>query len=66
MGFRGVALPTYNYFYPNDAALYPLYGAAQELGCPSLYHTGLSVFQNSASNTATPSSSTMSPSASPT
>ena len=39
--------PTYNYFYPNDAALYPLYGAAQELGMPVMYHTGLSVFQNS-------------------
>lgn len=48
MGFRGVKLyPTYNYFYPNDAALYPLYGAAQELGMPVMYHTGLSVFQNS-------------------
>ena len=48
MGFRGVKLyPTYNYFYPNDAALYPLYGAAQELEMPVMYHTGLSVFQNS-------------------
>ncbi len=43
--FRGVKLyPTYQYFYPNDVRLYPLYAKAQELGVPVLLHTGSSVF----------------------
>jgi len=43
--FRGVKLyPTYQYFYPNDARIYPLYAKAQELGVPVLLHTGSSVF----------------------
>ena len=43
--FRGVKLyPTYNFFYPNDARIYPLYAKAQELGVPVLLHTGSSVF----------------------
>lgn len=47
-GFRGVKLyPTYNFFYPNDPMLYPLYEAAQELGLPVMFHTGLSVFKGS-------------------
>lgn len=42
---RAVKLaPTYQYFYPNDARLYPLYAAAQELGVPVHVHTGTSVF----------------------
>lgn len=44
-GFRGLKLyPTYQYFYPNDALLYPLYAKAQELGVPVMWHTGSSVF----------------------
>lgn len=47
-GMRGLKLfPTYNYFYPNDARLYPLYEAAQELGLPLMFHTGSSVFPGS-------------------
>ena len=47
-GFKGVKLyPTYNYFYPNDAALYPLYAKAASLSVPILFHTGSSIFQNS-------------------
>lgn len=45
LGFRGLKLyPTYQYFYPNDAMLYPLYAKAQELGIPVKWHTGSSVF----------------------
>jgi predicted TIM-barrel fold metal-dependent hydrolase len=44
-GFRGLKLyPTYEYFYPNDAMLYPVYAVAQELGIPVMWHTGSSVF----------------------
>jgi predicted TIM-barrel fold metal-dependent hydrolase len=44
-GFRGLKLyPTYQYFYPNDALLYPLYAKAEELGVPTMWHTGSSVF----------------------
>lgn len=47
-GFKGVKLyPTYNYFYPNDSALYPLYAVAEKLEIPILFHTGSSVFKNS-------------------
>ena len=47
-GFRGVKLyPTYNFFYPNDPMMYPLYETAQELGLPVMFHTGLSVFKGS-------------------
>lgn len=47
-GFRGLKLyPTYNFFYPNDPAMYPLYETAQELGIPVMFHTGISVFKNS-------------------
>ena len=46
-GFRGLKLlPTYNYFYPNEPMLYPLYAAAQELGIPVLAHTGSSILHN--------------------
>ena len=45
LGFRGVKLyPTYQHFYPNDARLYPLYGACQELRLPVMVHTGSSIF----------------------
>lgn len=45
-GFRGLKLyPAYNYFYPNDRELYPVYAAAQDLGIPVMVHTGSSVFR---------------------
>lgn len=48
LGFRGLKLyPTYQYYYPNDALLYPLYAAAQELGIPVSMHLGSSVFTGS-------------------
>lgn len=44
-GFRGLKLlPTYQFFYPNDAAIYPIYATAEELQIPVLIHTGSSVF----------------------
>jgi predicted TIM-barrel fold metal-dependent hydrolase len=44
-GFRGLKLyPTYNYFYPNDRMLYPVYAKAEELGIPVKWHTGTSAF----------------------
>ena len=44
-GFKGLKLyPTYEYFYPNDAMLYPVYAVAQDLGIPVMWHTGSSVF----------------------
>ncbi|MDX9787714.1 MAG: amidohydrolase family protein [Desulfobacterales bacterium] len=44
-GFRGIKMyPTYQYFYPNDAIVYPLYAKAQELGLPISFHTGSSTF----------------------
>ncbi len=47
-GFKGLKLyPTYNHFYPNDPAIYPLYAAAERLSIPVLFHTGSSVFKNS-------------------
>ena len=46
-GFMGLKMyPTYDHFYPNEAKLYPLYAAAQELGVPVLFHTGSSIFKN--------------------
>lgn len=45
-GFRGVKLyPTYQYFYPNDRIMYPMYAKAEELGIPVMLHTGSSVFK---------------------
>lgn len=35
-------LPPYQYFYPNDRRLYPLYARAEELRLPCTFHTGLS------------------------
>jgi len=47
-GFRGLKLyPTYNYFFPNDRMLYPIYSMAEELQIPVMFHTGSSIFQNS-------------------
>ncbi|MDD3653209.1 MAG: amidohydrolase family protein [Desulfotomaculaceae bacterium] len=45
-GFRGLKMyPTYNYFYPNEPLVYPIYAKAEELGIPILFHTGSSVFK---------------------
>lgn len=46
MGIRVIKLyPTYQYFYPNESFLYPLYESAQELDIPIMVHTGSSVFK---------------------
>ncbi len=46
-GCRGLKLyPTYQHFYPNDNRLFPIYGRAQELGIPIMFHTGSSTFPN--------------------
>lgn len=48
LGFKGIKMyPTYQHFYPNDKEMYPLYGTAQELGVPIMFHTGSSVFKGS-------------------
>lgn len=48
LGCRGVKLyPTYQYFYPNDPILYPLYGVCEEAQLPVMVHTGSSVFPGS-------------------
>ncbi len=45
-GCRGVKLyPTYQYYYPNERFLYPLYQMAQDLQLPVMVHTGSSVFK---------------------
>lgn len=47
-GFKGLKLyPTYNYFYPNEPVMYPIYAKAEELGIPVMFHTGSSVFRGS-------------------
>jgi len=44
-GFRGFKIyPSYLPIAPNDARLYPLYGFAQEVGMPVMFHTGISTF----------------------
>jgi len=46
MGFRVLKLyPTYQYFYPNERFLYPLYSEAENLNIPIMFHTGSSVFK---------------------
>lgn len=48
LGFRGLKLyPTYQHFYPNESAIYPLYAQAEELGIPVMIHTGSSAFRGS-------------------
>lgn len=45
-GVRGLKLlPSYQFFYPNDVMLYPLYAKAQELKIPVIFHIGSSVFK---------------------
>jgi uncharacterized protein len=47
-GFKGLKMyPTYQYFYPNDPLVYPLYARAQDLQIPIMFHTGSSVFKGS-------------------
>jgi predicted TIM-barrel fold metal-dependent hydrolase len=47
-GFKGLKMyPTYQYFYPNDPLVYPLYARAQELQIPIMFHTGSSLFKGS-------------------
>ena len=48
LGAIGLKLyPSYQWFYPNDQALYPLYAKAAELGVPVAFHTGSSTFVGS-------------------
>lgn len=48
IGARGLKLyPSYNYFYPNESRMYPLYALAQEERLPVLIHTGSSIFRGS-------------------
>jgi hypothetical protein len=45
-GVKGLKLhPSYQFYYPNEARLYPLYGKAQELGIPIIFHIGSSIFK---------------------
>ncbi len=45
-GIKGLKLhPSYQFFYPNEARLYPLYAKAQELGIPIIFHIGSSIFK---------------------
>jgi predicted TIM-barrel fold metal-dependent hydrolase len=45
-GIKGVKLhPSYQFFYPNEARLYPLYAKAQEFGIPIIFHIGSSIFK---------------------
>ena len=45
-GIKGLKLhPSYQFFYPNEARLYPLYAKAQELRIPIIFHIGSSVFK---------------------
>ena len=45
-GIKGLKLlPSYQFFYPNEPILYPLYTKAQELGIPIVFHIGSSMFK---------------------
>jgi hypothetical protein len=45
-GVKGLKLhPSYQFYYPNEARLYPLYAKAQELGIPVIFHIGSSIFK---------------------
>ena len=45
-GVKGLKLlPSYQFFYPNEPSMYPMYAVAQELGIPVLFHVGSSVFK---------------------
>jgi len=48
LGAIGLKLyPSYQWFYPNDRALYAVYAKAVELGVPVTFHTGSSTFAGS-------------------
>jgi len=48
LGASGLKLyPSYQWFYPNDRAIYPVYAKAVELGVPVTFHTGSSTFAGS-------------------
>lgn len=38
--------PSYQFFYPNERRVYPIYEVAQEAGIPVLFHIGSSVLPN--------------------
>jgi hypothetical protein len=38
-------LPSYQFFYPNESRVYPIYAKAQELNIPIIFHTGSSTFE---------------------
>lgn len=45
-GIKGLKLhPSYQFFYPNEARLYPLYAKSQELRIPVIFHIGSSIFK---------------------
>ncbi|MGQ9509957.1 MAG: amidohydrolase family protein [Thermodesulfobacteriota bacterium] len=45
-GVKGLKLhPSYQFFYPNEARLYPLYQKAQELKIVIIFHIGTSIFK---------------------
>ncbi|MDB4443857.1 amidohydrolase family protein [bacterium] len=45
-GVKGLKLlPSYQFFYPNEARLYPLYSKASDLGIPVIFHIGSSIFK---------------------
>ena len=47
LGMKGFKLlPSYQFFYPNDLALFPFYDYAQSMGLPVMFHTGASIFKN--------------------
>ncbi len=55
MGAQGVKLyPSYNYFYPNENFIYPVYALAEEHHFPVLVHTGTSVFKGAKNKYADP------------
>lgn len=46
LGCKGLKLlPSYQWFYPNESKIYPVYDRAQKLGIPVMVHTGSSVFR---------------------
>lgn len=46
LGCRGLKLyPSYQFFYPNDNMLYPVYAQAEALQIPIMFHTGSSIFR---------------------
>ncbi len=46
LGMKGFKLlPSYQFFSPNDPALFPFYDYVQSLGLPIMFHTGTSIFK---------------------